>query len=351
MNESPIKVAIVGFGFMGKTHYSRYRQLGGVEVAAIVDPASAGFASGRLESTGNIDTLDGETVDLDTIETYDALEELLSEGGVDVIDVCLPSYLHERYVVESLEAGYHVFCEKPIALDNESAARILAVAAKTDRCFSVGHSVRFSPAYAQTKEILDRKIYGRLEYAEFGRYSAKPRWAWNDWILENKGSGGAAVDIHIHDADMILYLFGVPNGLKSSGLSGSDGSFSQISTVYSYDDRLVTSTGGWICSSSFGFRSTALLVFEDATIELDSSKKQRAMVFPEEGEAFPMELPDHDGYYYELEDFLAYVATGNSSGIVTPESSAMSLKLCLEEIRSATEDKQVVIRGHNNWDR
>ena len=346
MKTTPVKVAITGFGFMGKTHYSRYQQIEGVEVSAICDFNSTTFENNTLESTGNIDTLSGETVDFDSIDTYSDYATLLSKGGFDIVDVCLPSYLHRQHVVEALDAGYHVFCEKPIALSNEGAQSILAKAEQSGKCFAVGHGVRFSPAYVQTKAIIDEGTYGRLNYAEFRRFSAPPAWAWDNWILENERSGGAALDIHIHDVDMILYLFGNPKNIKSSGLKDRNGNISQISTVYSYADKLVSSTGGWICSSSFGFRSSALLVLERATIELDSSKQNKAVVFPEDADMYALEIPAKDGYYYELKDFVDYVMTGKSSGIVTPASSAASLKLCLEEIRSAHEDRQIPI-GEN----
>jgi predicted dehydrogenase len=343
VHTTTVRVAITGFGFMGKTHYTRYQKIEGVEVSAICDLNSSTFEADKLESTGNIDTLSGEALDLHNVTTYGDYSTLLAKGGFDVVDICLPSYMHQQHVIDALDAGYHVFCEKPIALSNEGAQRILAKVGQSDRCFGVGHSARYSPAYVQTKKTIDAGTYGRLRYAEFRRFSAPPAWAWDNWIVYKERSGGAALDIHIHDVDMILYLFGHPKNIKSAGLKNPDGNISQISTVYSYDNKLVTSTGGWICSKSFGFRSSALFVLEEATIELDSTKQNKATVFPDDGESFALELSAEDGYYYELMDFINYVATGKHSGVVTPTSSAESLRLCLEEIKSAEEDRQISI--------
>jgi hypothetical protein len=117
--------------------------------------------------------------------------------------------------------------------------------------------------------------------------------------------------------------------------------------VYTYQDKVVTSTGGWICSTSFGFRSSALLVLEQATIELDSTKKEKAIVYPENADIYSLDLPAEDGYYFELKDFVEYVISGKHSGIVSPSSSAASLKLCLEEINSAQQNRLINIKEYS----
>jgi predicted dehydrogenase len=112
--------------------------------------------------------------------------------------------------------------------------------------------------------------------------------------------------------------------------------------VYDYPDWVVSSTGGWLCSKTFGFNMRALFALEKATIELDFSKQPVVMVYPQDSDKYALPLPEGDGYYYELQDFIAGVERGKLSGIVTPESAADSVKLCLAEIRSAKEHREIV---------
>ena len=118
---------------------------------------------------------------------------------------------------------------------------------------------------------------------------------------------------------------------------------SHIATVYTYDDFVVSSTGGWICSDSFGFNMRAFFVLENATIEMDFSKDPVVMVCPQGEEKYALPLPDGDGYYHELHDFIAGIERGQLSGIVTPESAADSVRICLEEIRSVQENTEIHI--------
>ncbi len=85
----------------------------------------------------------------------------------------------------------------------------------------------------------------------------------------------------------------------------------------------------------------AYLILEGASLELDFSKQPVLKAYPKGGEAFSPPLDGEDGYYYELEDFVNGVERGRLSGVVTPRSAADAVKLCLAEIRSAREGKDI----------
>ena len=337
-----VRVAIAGMGFMGKVHLGIYNQLENAEVTALCDGNKESMDITSLNAGGNIQAAGGE-IDLSAVGKYTDFSQMLAEGGFDVVDLCLPTYLHVDCSVQALDTGYHVLCEKPLALDLEGTETILRKVQESGKLLSVGQCLRFWPAYAEIKKILDGGQYGKVKYVECARFSAKPVWGWNNWLLDEKRSGNAALELHIHDVDMILHLFGFPNRLRSAGVFEQDGSISHISTVYHYPDLAVASTGGWLCSDSFGFNMRAFFVLESATIELDFSKEPVVTVYPQGEEKYALSLPDGDGYYHELADFIAGVEQGQLSGIVTPESAADSVKLCLEEIRSAKENKAIEI--------
>ncbi len=334
------KVALTGLGFMGKMHLSVYSKLSSVEVAAICDVDEDMLNLNVRGGGGNIAVGDS-SIDLSNVKKYTDFDEMLKVGGFDFVDICLPTHLHVDFSIKAMEAGYHVFCEKPLSNNLDDAKRVVNRAKELGKLFSVGQCLRYWPMYVEIKKLIDSGKYGSVRYAEFSRMSMTPTWTWKNWILDGSLSGNAALDLHIHDVDMILYLFGFPESVRSRGIVEKDGSVSHISTVYNYSDKVVASTGGWICTDSFGFNARAFYILEGATVELDISKDPVVTVYPADGDKYPLALPDGDGYYYEIKDFVDGVEKGRLSGVVTPESAYGSVRLCLTEIESAKSDREI----------
>lgn len=335
-----VKVALSGVGFMGKTHLGVYQKLGNVEVVALNDVRKANTEITSLDAGGNIKASSG-AIDLSRTRKYTDFAAMLKDGGFDFVDICLPTFLHAEYSIKALEAGYHVFCEKPMALSQAETSAMLASVKSSGKLFSVGQCLRFWPAYVEVKRLIDSGDYGKVKYAEFARFSAPPTWGWEDWLFDAKRSGNAALDLHVHDADMLLHLFGNPVSLRSSGVVEKDGGVSHIATLYSYPGFTAASTGGWICSDSFGFNMRAFFVLEGATIELDFSKEPLLSLCPKGGKKAAVPLAEGDGYFHELGDFVAGIQAGRLSGRVTGASAAESVRLALTEIESVRQGKEL----------
>ncbi len=325
---------------MGKTHLGVYDALDGVEVTALCDVRPAQMDLASAEPSGNIEVAaSGST--LPDAKRYADYEELLGAGGFDAVDVCLPTYLHADYSIRALDAGYHVFCEKPMALCGDEASRVIEAVERSGRLFQVGQCLRFWPAYVEMKRIIDEGDYGATRAASFTRLSNTPRWSWDNWILDPDRSGSAALDLHIHDVDMVRWLFGDPSAVRSRGII-DNGGVSHIATDYAYDSGLlVQATGGWICSDSFGFRMQAMIILERATLELDSTGEHMLVVHPSDGEAAPAALDARDGFYYELSSFTAGVSSGKLSEALTPEDAAAAVRMCRAEIESVETGREI----------
>jgi predicted dehydrogenase len=338
-----VKVALSGVGFMGKTHLGIYQKLGNVEIVALNDVLKEKTELTRLESAGNIQT-SSDSIDLGRARKYTDYGTMLKEGGFDFVDICLPTCFHADYTIQALDAGFNVFCEKPMALSVGETDAMLAAVRKSGKLFSVGQCLRFWPAYVEVKKLIDSGKYGKMKYAEFARFSAPPTWDFDGWMSDGKRSGNAALDMHVHDVDMLLHLLGKPDSVRSNGVVEKDGSISQIASIYSYPGFAAASTGGWICSDSFGFNMRAFFVLEGATIELDFSKDPVVSLSPQGGRKTAVTLPEGDGYYHELVDFTAGIAAGRLSGKVTGASAADSVKLALIEIESVKKGKELPVK-------
>ena len=128
-----------------------------------------------------------------------------------MVDVCLPTDLHAEVTVAALEAGKHVLCEKPMALTVAECDRMVAAAKASGRFLMIAHCIRFWPEYIALKEIVDSGQYGKVTSALFRRISGLPKWS--EWFPNPQRSGGAILDLHIHDVG----LYQLPAGDAATG--------------------------------------------------------------------------------------------------------------------------------------
>ena len=145
------RVAIVGYGFMGKTHYGAWKKAPGARVVAVCD---SNLAQLTAKTVGNVKGAADNSRLPKTIRVYDSFDRMLAAGGFDIVDITLPTPLHPVMTVAALKAGYHVICEKPMALDVKSCDRMLAAAKAAKRMLFIGQSVRFNPQYVFLKEAV-----------------------------------------------------------------------------------------------------------------------------------------------------------------------------------------------------
>lgn len=337
-----IRVGIVGLGFMGKMHFRCYKALDGVTVAAICDIDEKKFTGGG-EAAGNISGAE-EPLDLTGIELYTDFDKMLAEAKLDAVSITLPTYMHRDFTVKALEAGLNVLCEKPMALEIKACEDILTAAEKSGRILQTGHCIRFWPEYAKVKEIIDSGQYGKVKAATFQRLSLTPTWSWNNWLMDGTKSGGALMDLHVHDSDYIQYVFGMPKTVSSHGIKGPSDDFDHIVTTYIYDDeKVITAEAGWIMMPSFGFEMSFNIILEKATIVFDCTKEPAFKVCPAEGETFTPDVEAGDGYSLEIAHFAKAVSGQKVPQILTPAQSLDSVKLALAEKQSAQTREQVAV--------
>lgn len=334
------RIAVVGLGFMGKAHIGVYQQMKDVEITALCDEYAPNLNLSSLDAGGNIAASAG-AVDLSGAQKFESFDDLLQAGGFDAVDLCIPTHKHRDYILQALHAGYHVFCEKPLARSLSEAEEINQAVEKTGRVVAVGQCLRFWPAYTTARSIIESETYGAVRHAEFARYSPPPTWSVNSWLGDTEKSGNAALDLHIHDVDMIAFFFGRPRSLRSVGIPDGHGSFSHISTVYTYDNLSVTSTGGWAFPTSYPFNMTARWIMEHGALDLDFSREAVLMIYPGDGDAKAVELPPGDGYSLELADFIHRVREGKPADIVSTREATVSLEIALQEIESARRGEEV----------
>jgi predicted dehydrogenase len=340
-----IGVGVVGIGFMGKMHFACHQESGKAKVVALCDIDEKKLRGDWSSIGGNIDDPSARNVDLKGIRTYAKLEDLLADRSVDLVDITLPTYLHAANVIKALRAGKHVLCEKPIALTIDEAAEMVRVARSAKGKFMVAHCIRWWPEYAVTRDLLTAKQYGRVYSAVFRRISATPTWGWNNWLQDHTKSGGACVDLHVHDIDYINYLFGLPQAVTSTGVTKTSGGVDHMVTAYHFETEnvMVSAEGDWTGHPATPFEMSFQITCETATIAYSSAREKTLAVYPRGG---GVEYPDFkpgDGYHNEINYFLDCIEKNTTPTVVTPAEAQEALAVALAEIQSVESGKTVAI--------
>lgn len=329
-----LNIGIIGLGFMGKMHMRCWNALPEARVVAVCDIDAAKFG-GQSGTAGNISGAE-QALDLSGVSCFTDAGEMLARADLDAVSITLPTNLHAEYTLQALAAGVNVLCEKPMAATLEECAAMSAAAQQSGKLLQVGHCIRFWPQYAKAREIVESGDYGALRAATFQRLSATPDWSWQNWLMDGQRSGGAILDMHIHDSDFVQYLFGLPEEVYCRAVKGPSGAFDHAVSSYRYPDgKLVTAEGGWMMAPGFGFQMSFHLVLERATLVFDSTRSPAFRLCPQEGEAFSPATLVGDGYEHEIRHFANLLLGRPAAAVLTPQQSADSVRLVLAERRSA----------------
>ncbi|OAB32065.1 oxidoreductase [Paenibacillus macquariensis subsp. defensor] len=327
------KIGIIGFGFMGRMHFDNYVRLISeglqIELVAICDLRIEELKQGA--ASGNIAT-EQEVYDLTPYRLYDDIDTMLENEELDIVDVALPTYLHADITCRLLDKGIHVFCEKPVAGNSTDAWRMVETAKRNEKTLMIGQCLRFWPAYEYAKECVEDGRYGKATAGLFFRGSGAPQ----GWFLEGEKSGGCIMDMHIHDADMVHWLFGKPEKVSSIARNIIPGSgYDMVSTNYIYpDNKVVNAQADWTLEGDHGLVMTYRLNFEGGNLVFENNI---VTVNPKDAPSFVAELSSDMGYYREIKYFLQSIMDGEPVTICTPESAVATLEIIEAEMRSADQ--------------
>lgn len=331
-NSKPVNVAVVGLGFMGITHIKSYQQLPNARITAVCDAVRLPVDGVLTGVSGNIHGADAINLGKD-IRTYQKLEDLLADPTVDLIDLCVPTPLHAPQAMAALRSGKHVLCEKPLARTSAIAGEIVNAAKSARGFFMPAMCMRFWPGWSWLKELKEQGNHGKILAARFRRVSAPPGWS-RDSYFKGGDSGGALLDLHIHDTDFVQFLFGRPAAVYSTGQSRFSGAIDHVVTQYHVPGgATVYAEGSWLLTS--GFNMSYTVIFERATVDFDSARGADALHLFEEGKPVQVIKPEGvDGYVEELRHLLTAIQSGQPPTVVTATDGLSAVEICEAEEKS-----------------
>lgn len=303
----PVKLAVIGLGFMGSTHVKAVRALPGVELAAVCSRDPNKLSGDFSKIRGNIGDPGGR-VDLSGVVQYREIGTLLANPSIDAVDICLPTAMHERVAIDALRAGKHVLVEKPLALDGTAADRMVMEAERRQRTLMAAQVIRFWPEYAALRDTVRSGRLGALRSAVFRRRCAAPSWG--------NGQGDGAFDLLIHDVDFVLHLLGKPEALSATGACDDDAGIDLLHATFFYPgggDVLIT--GGWLNRGAYPFSMEFTATFDRDTIEFSTASGAGVLNGPLE-RAYAAEIA-----------YFARCCAGQPNELCPPSESADAVKL------------------------
>lgn len=196
MRPHPVQVGIIGSGFGSRVTLPCFSVAEGMNVLAL--------ASRTPEKMKKI----AEQYKVKYL--FSSLEQMLNCPEIDLVCIEVPPFLHSRMVGQALQAGKHILCEKPMALNVEEARQIFQLSQGSGTMAVINHQMRFHPNCQKIKKLLGNSIVGNLRYVQLAYFTAvrcDPSLPW-DWWSDEKAGGGQLLALGSHFVDLLRWWFG-----------------------------------------------------------------------------------------------------------------------------------------------
>ncbi|GGE26850.1 dehydrogenase [Pullulanibacillus camelliae] len=327
-----LKSAVLGLGTMGRVHAEAWSHIEDAELVGVVD----------------LDREKAQTVASQyNLQAFSDFSTLIEQSDVEVVDICLPTYLHKEYVAAAAKAGKHVICEKPLGLNVQEAHEMINLCEAQGVKLFVAQVVRFFPEYVQATEQVRRGKIGNAGVVRLTRGGSFPH-GWNNWYADEDKSGRLILDSMIHDFDWLRWTFGDVQRVMTRQASYSDGKKDldyALVTLRMLDGTIAHVEGTW---AHTGFHTSyeitgdkGMLSYDSQegvplTMQLHSGDRQSE----QSGVPVPESPLTESPYLRELKHFTDCIRTGNPP-IVTADDALKAVEIAQAALASAASGKPV----------
>lgn len=295
---------------------------------------------------------------------FEDYKKMLEMPEIDAVSVCTPNYVHFQPTIDSLNAGKHVLCEKPIAMNAIQAAEMVATARRAGKILQIGYNQRFLPTNQTLKKFIDAGELGEIYYAHAEAMRIRGIPGWGVFIDKSKQGGGPLIDIGVHMLDLTLWLMGHPKPTFASGITYQK---------FGKRDDIVGFMGQWdyknftvedMAAALIRFDNGATVVLESSFVANIKEEKMNVTLLGTEGGAqcFPANItqerhrsvfnfsPQVPGgnnintHYAEMKSFVECVRDGKEP-LVTGEHGLMVAQIIDALYKSSEVGHEVAIEG------
>ena len=326
-----LNIAILGAGFMGESHINGFNSLNS-DAAKYVAVCDADMEKAEKFAEGR------------GLEVFTCLVDMLEKEDIDIIDLCLPSHLHEEFAIKICRAKKHILVEKPIAFTVAAAKRMYDAARENGVRMMTAQALRFWPEYSRIKELKDAGVLGDIKHIYAARLGQVPNWG-GGWYNDPAKSGECLLNFTLHDIDYLHYLMGSPKSVYAAGVKDEYGCYNDVFNVFKWEngvnavvDGSLSMTPGYPFSMRLrvaGTKATVEFSFTSG-VNIGPDSASSLMLYVDGKNPEKIEIEQYDGYGKEVDYFARCVQEGKETELVTEDS-------VLDVLESVELSKQSII--------
>lgn len=320
------RVAVIGAGKMGRTHAEAYAAIPNAELVAICD-----------SRTDAAEELANEF----SAKAVADVATLLKEFEVDAVDVCTPTPSHLDVIKAAAAAGKHVACEKPLARTISQAMEADRVCEEAGVTLFVAHVVRWFPEYKRLRDLILSGAIGDTVEIRASRVSKAP-FRPDNWLMNMQASGGAVLDMAVHEFDWLRWCYGsvrrvYARGLYSSGIPDADYAL----VTLRFDSGVIAHVeASWMRPN--GFETSVEVAGTEGLLEYRNDRAVALVIEPKGGQASKLNCEFVNPYQQELQHFVDCLDAGKAPD-VTGKDGIESVRIAEAALRSITTGQPVTL--------
>src|SRR5574338_937621 len=204
-----VRIGIIGTGQIAKYHLQQYAKIPEAEIVAVCDIRE--------------DEMQRVAQQYQVTHTYTDYRELLKREDIDSVDVCLHNFLHAPVTIEALEAGKHVYCEKPMSWTYGESKAMVEAARQTGKMLHIQLASIFQKETRAARRLLDEGYVGKVYYIKCYTHRRRNRpfvdgYGTKEFVNTKTSGGGTLLDMAIYSLGRMMYLLDAPKILTVSGM-------------------------------------------------------------------------------------------------------------------------------------
>ena len=327
-----MKIGILGSGFMGGTHARSFAKLPDVQVVAVSSRSMAKAEKLAMEVGARATTDD---------------MSIVNDPSIEAISNTLPTHLHPQFTIAALQAGKHVLLEKPFGLTVADCDKMIEAHKQSGKTLMIAQVCRFWPEYMALVDFVHSGKIGKPLSAVASRLSTQPGWA--DWFLDPALSGGAVLDLIVHDMDALNWVFGTPKSVYARGHEAKPGLWNHIHAEVDYGSSQGMVEGSQFLPKDYPFTCTLKVLCEGGSVEFVfraggvsvEMGGGSSLVVYEPGKAYKLETKSGDLYDLQTTYFVDCVKNRRAPTLGSPEQGRLAVQLC-NATRQSLESGKVI---------
>ncbi len=288
----PLKVGVIGLGGIGQVHAVAYSACPWTDLYSL--------------ATRNPFSLQGAALFFGVNNIFEDYQKLLQDPEVKAVSICVPTFAHKDYIIAAAEAGKHILCEKPILLHSSEYEDVIASLNRNKVKLMVAMICRFQHHYSAAKKVLEKNEIGKIVSIHAHRRGHSPPSS--EWFWDVTKSGGIAVDLAIHDIDLVQWYIGFDDPIDTVFAIGSNNVYPEINswdtvliTLKTKSGILISIEASWAepnLKNHIGSNTGMTIYGEDGIIQIDPSKQPSEKI---------TELDGAEPAYEEIDQLPAFV--------------------------------------------